>query len=73
MTKDRINKIIDECKDKESLSQLLAKLNKEFEEIPKEVVRKLSKRLNVPASEIQRLQEINRLEQEFLKEQRMKK
>ena len=67
MTKDRINKIIDECKDKESLSKLLAKLDKEFEEIPKEAVRKLSKRLNVPASEIQRLQEINRLEQEFLK------
>jgi coenzyme F420-reducing hydrogenase beta subunit len=67
MTENRINKVTDECKDKESLTQLLAKLNKEIEEIPREAIKTISKRLNIPVSEILRLQELRRLEHEFLK------
>ena len=63
-----IEKIIEKYRSKENaLTQLLLEIQKEFNEISKEAIQKISKQLNIPVAEIYKAQDETRIEQEFLK------
>ena len=68
MAEDHLEKIIEKYRNKEdALTQLLLEIKKEFNEIPKEAIQKISKQLNIPVVEIYRAQDNIVIEQEFLK------
>jgi coenzyme F420-reducing hydrogenase beta subunit len=68
MAEDHLEKIIEKYRNnEEALTQLLLEIKKEFNGIPKKAIQKISKQLNIPVAEINRVQENIGIEQEFLK------